>query len=92
MNVMFKKLQSENLKSHDQGNHKLKYWLCWLQHHNAEMALTNSPDIASRRESRLQQSVEEGFVPRATMRSPFLIEQELQFLRAEASCAELVEK
>jgi hypothetical protein len=55
------------------------------------MALTTSPDIASRRESGLQESVEEGFVPRATVRSPFLIEQELQFLRAEASCAKLVE-
>jgi hypothetical protein len=56
------------------------------------MALTNSPDIASRRESGLQQSVEERFLPRATVRSPFLIEQELQFLRAEASSAKLVEK
>jgi hypothetical protein len=56
------------------------------------MALTNSPDIASRRESGFQQSVEGGFVPRATARSPFLIEEELQLLRAEASCAKLVEK
>jgi hypothetical protein len=53
------------------------------------MALTNSADIASRRESGLQESVEEGFVPRATVKSHFLIEQELQL---RLSCAKLVEK